>query len=193
MVIGIIAVLSAFVSVLVCMGTDAFQSLVWLWLLPVSWLGSFLSIIVLAFLLVLVMCAFVDLEKEERKDNRFYRAVLYMIADAAHTVLQVRVHAEGMEKIPANRRVLLVCNHLNNADPVIIKHKVIIKVSAHIFRGAKLSANIYVFSARKSGKLFRQHSLLYIGRHLQFCGDALLSGGKLGFFTRIRCYVPRHL
>ena len=124
MVIGIITMLSAIVSVLICVGTDAFQSLAWLWLLPVSWLGSFLAILVLAFLLVLVMCVFVDLEKEERKDNRFYRTVLYMIADAAHTVLRVRVHTEGLEKIPADGRVMLVCNHLDNVDPVIIMHQV---------------------------------------------------------------------
>ena len=124
MVIGIIAVVSAILSAIVCIATDAFQSLAWLWLLPAGWLGGFLGILLLAFLLVLIMCAFVDLEKEERNDNRFYRAMLYLIADAAHTVLQVRVRTEGLEKIPANQRVLLVCNHLNNVDPVIIMHQV---------------------------------------------------------------------
>ena len=124
MVIGIVAVLSAILSALVCMGADAFQSLAWLWMLPVGWLGCFLGIIALAFLLVLLMCAFVDLEKEERKDNRFYRAMLYVIADAAHTVLQVRVHTQGLEKIPTDGRVMLVCNHLDNVDPVIIMHQV---------------------------------------------------------------------
>ena len=124
MVIGIVAVLAAMLSALICVGADAFGSLVWLWLLPVGWLGSFLGIIVLLFLLVLLMCAFVDLEKEQNQDNRFYRFVLYMIADAAHTVLQVRVHTEGLEKIPADGRVLLVCNHLDNVDPVIIMHQV---------------------------------------------------------------------
>ena len=124
MVIGIVAVLSAILSALICVGTEAFQGLAWLWLLPVSWLGIFLGIIVLVFLLVLIMSVFVDLEKEQRKDNRFYRAMLYVIADAAHTVLQVRVHAEGLEKIPADGRVMLVCNHLDNVDPVIIMHQV---------------------------------------------------------------------
>ena len=124
MVIGIVAVLSAILSALVCVGADAFQSLAWLWMLPAGWLGSFLGIIALAFLLVLLMCAFVDLEKEERKDNRFYRAMLYVIADAAHTVLQVRVHTQGLEKIPTDGRVMLVCNHLDNVDPVIIMHQV---------------------------------------------------------------------
>ena len=124
MVIGMVAVIAAMISAVICICAGGFGSLAWLWMLPVGWLGAFLGVLVLAFLTVLVMCAFVDLEKEEKEDNRFYRAVMYMIADAAHTVLQVRVHAEGLEKIPADGRVLLVCNHLNNADPVIIFHQV---------------------------------------------------------------------
>ena len=124
MVIGIVAVLAAILSVMLCAGTGAFGSLAWLWLLPVGWLGAFLGIILLVFLLVLAMCAVVDLEKEENEDNRFYRMVLYWIADAAHTVLQVRVHTEGLEKIPADGRVMLVSNHLDNVDPVIIMHQV---------------------------------------------------------------------
>ena len=124
MVFGIVAVIAAILSAVICVGTDAFQSLAWLWLLPVGWLGSFLGIVFLVFLMVLVMCAFVDLDKEEHKDNRFYRMMLYVIADAAHTALQVRVHTQGLEKIPTDGRVLLVCNHLDNVDPVIIMHQV---------------------------------------------------------------------
>ena len=124
MVFGIVAVIAAILSAVICVGTDAFQSLAWLWLLPVGWLGSFLGIVLLVFLMVLVMCAFVDLDKEERKGNRFYRMMLYVIADAAHTALQVRVHTQGLEKIPTDGRVLLVCNHLDNVDPVIIMHQV---------------------------------------------------------------------
>ena len=124
MVIGIVALFAAIVSVVISGCTGSFAGLDWLWMLPVCWLGSFLAVIVLAFLMVLVMCALVDLDKEETKDNPFYRAVIYWIADAAHTVLQVHVHSEGLEKIPTDGRVLLVCNHLNNADPVIIYHQV---------------------------------------------------------------------
>lgn len=124
MVIGIVAVIAAIVSAVICGMSGGFESLSWLWMLPLGWLGSFLGVIVLAFLLVLLMCAFVDLEKEQNKDNRLYRSVLYMIADAAHTVLQVRVHTEGLEQIPAAGRVMLVCNHLDNVDPVIIMHQV---------------------------------------------------------------------
>ena len=124
MVIGIVAALAAIISAVICGCSGSFGSFAWLWVLPVGWLGAFFGILLLAFLLVLVMCAFVDIEKEETKENRFYRAMLYLIADAAHTVLQVHVHTEGLEKIPADGRVLLVCNHLDNVDPVIIMHQV---------------------------------------------------------------------
>jgi len=124
MVIGIVAALAAIISAVICIFADSFAGLAWLWMLPLGWLGAFLGIVLLVFLMVLVMCACVDLEKEEREDHPFYRNVIYLIADAAHTVLQVKVKTEGLEKIPTDGRVLLVCNHLNNADPVIIYHQV---------------------------------------------------------------------
>ena len=124
MVIGIVTAVSAILSAAICLGSGSFENLAWLWVLPVGWIGSFLGILLLAFLTVLVMTAFVDLEKEQMKDNALYRWVLYVIADAAHTVLQVRVHKKGLEKLPADGRVLLVCNHLDNVDPVIIMHQV---------------------------------------------------------------------
>lgn len=124
MVIGIVAAMAAIFSVVLCLCTDGFSSLAWLWMLPVGWLGAFLGILLLAFVIVLIMCACVDLEKEEKEDNRFYRNVIYMIADAAHTVFQVRVHSVGVEKIPTEGRTLIVCNHLGNADPVVLLHQV---------------------------------------------------------------------
>lgn len=123
MVIGIVAAISAILSAAICAGAGGFASLAWLWMLPVGWLGSFLGIILLVFLFVLVLCAFVDLDKVQEKDSSLYRKVTYIIADAAHTVLQVRVHSQGLEKVPQDRRVLLVCNHLNNSDPVILYHQ----------------------------------------------------------------------
>lgn len=142
MVIGVIAAFSAILSAVICGFAGGFESFAWLWLLPVGWLGSFLGVLLLVFLTVLAMCAFVDLEKEETKDNRFYRWMLYMIADAAHTVLQVKVHAEGLEKIPTHGRVMLVCNHLDNVDPVIIMHQV------------KKMQTLAFIAKREAGKMF---------------------------------------
>lgn len=123
MVIGIVAVLSAIVSAVICVWVDSFAKVSWLWLFPLGWLGSFLGILLLAFAFILILCAFVDLDKVQEKDSKLYRAVTYMIADAAHTVLQVRVRTEGLEKVPTDGRVLLVCNHLDNSDPVILYHQ----------------------------------------------------------------------
>ena len=142
MVIGIVAAIAAVFSAVICVSADAFAGFAWLWLLPLGWLGCFLGIALLVFLLVLVMCAFVDLEKEETKDNPFYRGMIYLIADAAHTVLRVRVRAQGVEKIPSHGRVLLVCNHLHNADPVIIFHQV------------KKKQKLAFIAKREAGKMF---------------------------------------
>ena len=69
MVIGIVAAISAILSAAICVWIDSFAKVSWLWMFPLSWLGCFLGVILLAFLMVLVMCTFVDLEKEETKIN----------------------------------------------------------------------------------------------------------------------------
>ena len=66
MVIGVVAVISAILSAVFCVCTDSFVKASWLWLFPVGWLGCFLGIILLVFLMILVMCALVDIEKEEK-------------------------------------------------------------------------------------------------------------------------------
>ena len=45
MVIGMVAVISAIVSAVICGFTGGFADLSWLWLLPVGWLGRFLGVI----------------------------------------------------------------------------------------------------------------------------------------------------
>ena len=64
-----VAVIAAIISAVICGFAGGFGSLAWLWMLPVGWLGAFLGVLVLAFLLVLAMCAVVDLDKEEKEDK----------------------------------------------------------------------------------------------------------------------------
>lgn len=94
----------------------------WLWRLPVGFLGSFLAQAVLVFLAVLVLTYIVDTEKEQEKDSKFYRWLVELLAEAAHTVLGMRVHARGLEQTPREGRFLLVCNHLFDFDPVVLLH-----------------------------------------------------------------------
>jgi len=171
MVIGIIAIAAAVISALICGYSGSFESLAWLWVLPAGWLGIFLGILLLAFLLILLMCAAVDIEKEEKKDNRLYRFVTYMIADAAHTVLQVRVKSEGVEKIPDHGRVLLVCNHLSNADPVIIFHQV------------KKRQKLAFIAKREAGKMFVVGKLM----HKMLCQRINRENDREALKTILKC------
>ncbi len=120
MVVTIIAVLSVLSALAVCLGSGAFLSLGWLWVLPVSFLGSFLVLAGLLFGFICLMCALVKMDRVQEKDSPFYRKLLYICADAIHSILMLRVHTRDLDKMPREGRVLLVCNHLNLLDPVVL-------------------------------------------------------------------------
>ena len=120
MLLGIISALSAMAAFLICMFTDAFYGFSWLWVLPLGFFGTFVALIILWFLLLLIMGALVDVKKPQKKDNRFYRLVIHWTADALVTLLRVKITAKGTEKLPKDGRFLLVCNHLNDVDPVVL-------------------------------------------------------------------------
>ena len=120
MLIGTISVISVIVGAVGCLQAGAFKSLMWLWLLPVGSLGCFLALGLAYFLLLWISCSVVRLDKPQLEDNRYYRMLVQLTAEAAITVLQMRVHTKGMEKTPKDGRFLLVCNHLNDMDPVTL-------------------------------------------------------------------------
>lgn len=120
MLIGGISLLSLLFSALLCLGTDGFESYNWLWLLPCGFLGSFLVLAVLTFLLLWFFCAIVDLNKPQEKDSPFYRWMTGLLTQAAMPILRMRVHTQGLEKVPQTGRFILVCNHLNDLDPVVL-------------------------------------------------------------------------
>ena len=120
MLISIIAVLAVALGALICACTGAFAGLTWLWLLPVCGLGIFLCLAVLVFLFTWFLCSRVRMDVPQEKDSKFFRKLTYLLAGAAMTILQMRVHTRGLEKIPRDGRFLLVCNHINDMDPVTL-------------------------------------------------------------------------
>lgn len=122
MLISVIVLLAVLAAVGICLASGAFGSLAWLWVLPVSGIGAFLVLAGLTFLLVLLICKTVDMEKDHDTHVPFYRAAVNLLAEAAHTILRMRVHTQGLEKTPADGRFLLVCNHINDLDPVVLLH-----------------------------------------------------------------------
>ena len=122
MLLGAVTALSVLFSAAVCWGSGAFCDLRWLYLLPACFAGGFLALALLAFLFLWLMCTLVDTSKPREKDSAFFRTLLKLYIPAIVKVVQVRLHTQGLEKTPKEGRFLLVCNHLSNADPVVLLH-----------------------------------------------------------------------
>ncbi len=120
MLLGGIALLSAAAAAGICLGTGAFGTLTWIWLLPLLFAGGFLLLLIGAFLFLVILCSRVDLEKAQEHDSRFYRKMADVYLGAIRRILQMRVHTQGLEKAPKEGRFLLVCNHINDMDPLTL-------------------------------------------------------------------------
>ena len=122
MLLSCLFAVPAICSVLICLGCGCFQGLDWLWVLPVSYIGSLILLAALIFLLVYILAQMVDTSKPQEKDSKLYRFVINCVVEAAIPILSVRMHVQGLEKTPKEGRFLLVCNHLELMDPVILLH-----------------------------------------------------------------------
>lgn len=104
----------------VCLGTDAFLGLQWLYILPLSFVGGTLLGVIVAALFICVACAVVDMKTLPDKDSRFYRNMTYLYVDALKTILRLKLVTKGTEKIPKDTRFVMVCNHVSDLDPVVL-------------------------------------------------------------------------
>ena len=120
MLIGGISAISLLVSLAVCLGTGAFGGGSWIWLLPVTFAGSFLALTLAAFLFLMYLCKRVDQSVPQEEDDKLYRVVTNLVIQAALPVLRIRTKVTGMEKMPKEGRFLLVSNHCDNSDPILL-------------------------------------------------------------------------
>ena len=114
MLLGTIFILALAGATGICFWTDAFQSLAWLWVFPVSFLGAVLIEAGIAFAVIMLMVKAVDFEKPQEKDSKPYRFVIQLLAQAAVPILSVRMHTEGLEKRPKSGRPLPVISFQNS-------------------------------------------------------------------------------
>lgn len=123
MLVILIAILSAGMAGLTGLWSGAYDSLAWLWILPASFLGTFVVLVLLSLAFLYLCSMAVDTKKPQEKDSRFYRFLIHVFADAGMLLLGVRIHATGLEKLPKDTRFLLVSNHIHDFDPVILLAK----------------------------------------------------------------------
>lgn len=121
MLIGLITLLSLAAACLAGLCTG-FESLAVLWILPVTFAGSFLLLLVLAFLFLLAVIAPLSPKASYDKDSPFYRTLVNWYIELIITLVGLRFDVAGMEKRPADGRFLLVSNHLHEIDPGVLMH-----------------------------------------------------------------------
>lgn len=109
--IGLIPVLNNFFPLLR-------ESYSW-WLVPVLALANFLIFIILhfGFLALYIQCLSI---KKEPKGSRFLRKYVEVSVKLFYKFALVHLHSSGLEKVPDEGRVLIVCNHRSEVDPAII-------------------------------------------------------------------------
>ena len=122
MLFGLISFLAATVTALVCWFTKAFYSALWMWLVPVCYIGCFVVLLLLCFGGLILGCSLLDPEKEREKDSTWFRRIILWYIELILTLIPVKVRTVGLEKQPAEGRFLLVSNHIHEIDPGIILH-----------------------------------------------------------------------
>lgn len=81
---------------------------------------SYVALVVLYLLVCAVVCLFVDKKKPIEKEYPLCRGLIGALADFVMLHMGVRFSAEGLEKLPEDRRFLLICNHRSGFDPLCI-------------------------------------------------------------------------
>lgn len=91
-------------------------------MIPLYIVGILLLLLFLYALFMTVCALLVDSEREYDTNSSFYRFLLESATAAAMKILRIRIHASGLEKLPQDKKVLFVCNHRSNFDPLVTWH-----------------------------------------------------------------------
>ena len=167
MLLGGITLVSVIAAVLIGIGAEGLN---WLWMIPVLTLGFVLLGVLLAFLFLLLLASRVDLKKEQQEDSKLYRKTGELYLQSALPPLRWHIKTKGMEKVPAQGRFLLVCNHVSLADPVVL---------LRAFTGKQLA-----FISKKENQ-----SMFLVGKimHKMLCQPIDRENDKAALKTIIRC------
>lgn len=92
------------------------------WLVPLLIVGGFLALSILHIIWFLLSFLFVSIKSDKEKGSRYYRFLLKHTLPLIVSLARVKINVTGMDvdKVPTDRRMLFVCNHQHDFDPVII-------------------------------------------------------------------------
>ena len=120
MLIRFLMLLSLILSTVVSLVLGAFESYTWLWTMPLLALGSFVVLMLGLYIYLHIMSCRVDKSAEQDGDDPRYRKLVEMLIASLLPLVSLNVKAKGVEKVPAEGRFMLVCNHNCDLDPAPI-------------------------------------------------------------------------
>ncbi len=117
-IISGMSVISTAITMFSCFMAQPWYNLIWITVLLFAayCVGIFL---VYAILLFIITELTVDLKKPQDKPSKFWLVQLNTLAEAICIVFNTRIHVTGLEKIPTDKRFLMVCNHKSMFDPIV--------------------------------------------------------------------------
>ena len=114
------AIISAFFAVISGV-TNLSAGLNLIWIIPLTFVSTYISLILLLFLVTFIILLFVDVNKPV-KPSRTFRFIIKLVLDVLVPLFRVKIHSTGLNKVPYNTRILLVSNHLFDVDPAVFMH-----------------------------------------------------------------------
>lgn len=93
---------------------EIFESI---FLFILGFIGAFFVLAIVAVLWLFVSSLLVE-KRFYDEDSKYYRFLLYFSTRIAMILCRVHIKTEGFEKLP-DSRMLLVCNHRSNFDPLV--------------------------------------------------------------------------
>lgn len=124
---------------------DIFRQPYGWWLVPVLLAAFWLALILIHVLTVVVMIFTVNMNKPP-KGTGFFRFLIKTGLPIVLKIAGVRLEQQGIDKLPQDGRMLVVCNHQHDFDPAIIVNAF---PDAHLsFIGKKEIFSTMPFAAR---------------------------------------------
>ncbi len=91
------------------------------WLVPLLFVGIFVSLVVLQLLCLVLM---ILSQKAQKKPSAFKEKVFRFLLKHSLPIIVfftgTKINIEGTENLPEDKRFLLVCNHQHDFDPAVI-------------------------------------------------------------------------
>ena len=120
MLIRFFMLLSMILSAVVSLAIGAFESYRWLWMMPALAVAFFVAMMLCLYGYLDLMGRRVDKSAEQDGDDPRYRKLVEMLVASLLPLVSLNVKSKGVEKVPAQGRFLLVCNHTCDLDPAPI-------------------------------------------------------------------------